>query len=75
VTATVHDITAPTKRELTQALANLNAEAAKISRRGRIGTLTAEYERRHEQIDRALSELLTYPSSTTTNVSSEKQRA
>ena len=74
MTATVHDITAPTKRELAEALTNLNAEAKKLSRRGYIGMRTDEYERRHEQINQAITDL-GYPSSTTTNVSSEKQRA
>lgn len=47
-----------TRHDLAETLALLNAEAKTISRRGKIGTLTADYKSWHERIDAVLTDLL-----------------
>lgn len=47
-----------TREELLEALTNLCAGAKAMSRRGYIGTRSAEYARQHERIDAVLSDLL-----------------
>lgn len=47
-----------TREMLAETLALLNADAKAISRRGYVGTASAEYGVKHGQIDAVLSDLL-----------------
>jgi hypothetical protein len=57
VTAQIVKITDETTRaDLADTLAILNAEAMRISRRGKVGTLSDDYRLRHEYINSVLSD-------------------
>lgn len=51
-----------TRLDLAETLALLNAEAKAMSRRGKVGMLSAEYERQHRRIDAVLDDWLAAPS-------------
>lgn len=50
-----------TRAELAITLEILNAEAKRISRRGKVGLLSAAYAVQHGRIDRILEDLLAAP--------------
>lgn len=50
-----------TRSDLAETLAILNAEAMRMSRRGKVGTLSEDYRRQHERIDAVLSDYLAAP--------------
>ena len=45
-----------TRADLADTLAILNAEAKDMSRRGKVGTLSADYARQHERINAVLED-------------------
>ena len=50
-----------TRAEIAVTLSILNADAKAMSRRGRVGTLSAEYARQHQRIDAVLADWLARP--------------